>query len=50
LSGYIYAPADGSLAPRSVSGPALSLSFNPLGRAFLADPRGGFYMSTEDAR
>jgi anti-sigma factor RsiW/streptogramin lyase len=50
LGGYIYAPADGSLAPRSVAGPALSLSFNPLGRAFLTDPRGGFYMSTEGAR
>lgn len=50
IGGYIYAPADGSQAARSVSGPALSLSFNPLGRALLADPRGGIYMSTEGAQ
>jgi anti-sigma factor RsiW len=50
LAGYSYAPADGSSAPRSVSGPAQSLSFNALGRAFLADPRGGFYMSIEGGR
>jgi hypothetical protein len=50
LSGYAYAPADGSAASRSIPGPAVSLSFNPLGRALLADPRGGIYMSTEGAR
>jgi hypothetical protein len=50
LSGYSYAPADGKDAPRSVSGPAVSLSFNPLGRAFLADPRGAIAMSLEGAR
>ncbi|HEV8537149.1 MAG TPA: zf-HC2 domain-containing protein [Candidatus Limnocylindria bacterium] len=49
LSGYSYAPADGSKAPRSVAGPAVSLSFNPIGRALLADPRGGIYMSIEGA-
>ena len=50
LAGYAYAPADNSQAPRSVSGPAQSLNFSPIGRAFLADPRGGFYMSTEGGR
>jgi streptogramin lyase/anti-sigma factor RsiW len=48
--GYIYAPADGSQAARSVPGPVISLSFNVLGRALLADPRGGIYMSTEAAQ
>jgi len=50
LAGYAYAPADGSQAPRSVSGPVQSLNFSPIGRAFLADPRGGFYMSIEGGR
>ena len=50
LSGYAYAPADNSQAPRSVTGPAQSLNFSPIGRAFLADPRGGFYMSIEGGR
>jgi hypothetical protein len=50
LAGYAYAPADGSREPRSVSGPAASLSFSAIGRAFLADPRGGFYMSIEGGR
>jgi len=50
LAGYAYAPADGSQAPRSVSGPVQSLNFSPIGRAFLADPRGGFYMSVEGGR
>jgi hypothetical protein len=50
LAGYSYAPADGSQAPRSVTGPAQSLSFSPIGRAFLGDPRGGFYMSIEGGR
>jgi streptogramin lyase/anti-sigma factor RsiW len=50
LSGYAYGPAAGNQAPRSVTGPAVSLSFSPIGRAFLADPRGGFYMSIEGGR
>jgi DNA-binding beta-propeller fold protein YncE len=50
LSGFAFGPADGSRAPRSVSGPAQSLNFNAIGRAFLADPRGGFYMSIEGGR
>ena len=50
LSGYAYGPADGSQGPRSVDGPAQSLNFNAIGRAFLADPRGGFYMSIEGGR
>jgi anti-sigma factor RsiW len=47
LTGYAYGPADGSQAPRSISGPAQSLHFSAIGRAFLADPRGGFYMTVE---
>jgi DNA-binding beta-propeller fold protein YncE len=50
LTGYAYGPADGSKTPRSISGPAQSLNFNAIGRAFLADPRGGFYMSIEGGR
>jgi DNA-binding beta-propeller fold protein YncE len=50
VSGFAFGPADGSKAPRSVSGPARSLNFNAIGRAFLADPRGGFYMSIEGGR
>jgi streptogramin lyase len=50
LSGYAFGPADGSKGPRSVAGPAQSLNFNAIGRAFLADPRGGFYMSIEGGR
>ena len=50
LMGYAYGPADGSQDPRSVSGPAQSLNFSAIGRAFLADPRGGFYMSIEGGR
>ena len=50
LAGYAYGPADKSQAPRSVSGPVQSLNFSPIGRAFLADPRGGFYMSIEGGR
>jgi anti-sigma factor RsiW len=50
LSGYAFGPADGSRGPRSISGPAQSLNFNAIGRAFLADPRGGFYMSIEGGR
>jgi anti-sigma factor RsiW/streptogramin lyase len=50
FTGYLYAPVDGSQAARSVPGPVISLSFNALGRALLADPRGGIYMSTEGAQ
>jgi anti-sigma factor RsiW len=50
LSGFAYGRADGSQAPSSVAGPAQSLNFNAIGRAFLADPRGGFYMSIEGGR
>jgi streptogramin lyase len=50
FTGYIYAPADGSQAARSVPGPVVSLTFNALGRALLADPRGAIYMSTESAQ
>jgi hypothetical protein len=50
FTGYIYAPADGSQAARSVPGPVVNLTFNAQGRALLADPRGGIYMSTDGAQ
>ena len=50
LNGFAYASADGKQAPRSVAGPVVSLNFSPIGRAFLADPRGFFYMSVEGGR
>jgi anti-sigma factor RsiW len=50
LAGYAYGRADNSEEPRSVTGPAQSLNFSAIGRAFLADPRGGFYMSVEGGR
>jgi ligand-binding sensor domain-containing protein len=50
LTGFSYAPADNREAPRSVDGPAQSLSFNAIGRAFLADPRGAFFMSVVGGR
>jgi len=50
LNGFAYASADGKQAPRSVAGPIVSLNFSPIGRAFLADPRGFFYMSVEGGR
>jgi streptogramin lyase len=44
--GFGYAAADGAHAGQTVAGPAFSLSFSALGRAWLADPRGGFWVST----
>ena len=43
--GFSYATADGANAGSTVGGPAFSLAFNALGRAWLADPRGGFFVS-----
>ena len=43
--GFSYATADGAHAGSTVGGPAFSLGFNALGRAWLADPRGGFFVS-----
>jgi ligand-binding sensor domain-containing protein len=42
--GFGYASADGAGEGRSISGPASSLAFSALGRAWLADPRGGFWV------
>jgi streptogramin lyase len=50
IPGFGYAPADGSEAVRTIPGPAVGLSFNHVGRAFSADPRGAFYVATEDGR
>ena len=43
--GFGYAAADSGQGAQTISGPASSLAFNALGRAWLADPRGGFYVS-----
>lgn len=50
VSGFGYAPADGSQAVRSIPGPASGLAFSEAGRVFSADPRGAFYVATEDGR
>jgi hypothetical protein len=42
---FRYAEADGGAGGDTIAGPASSLAFNALGRAWLADPRGGFYVS-----
>ena len=47
IPGFAYAPANGSEGVRSIPGPAVGLAFDPAGRAFSADPRGGFYVATE---
>ncbi len=43
--GFGYAAADGAHAGQTVGGPAFGLSFSALGQAWLADPRGGFWVS-----
>ncbi|HET7700570.1 MAG TPA: zf-HC2 domain-containing protein [Candidatus Limnocylindria bacterium] len=43
--GFGYAAADGARAGQTIAGAASSLAFNALGRAWLADPLGGFYVS-----
>jgi streptogramin lyase len=43
--GFRYASADGADSGQTVGGPAFSLAFSAGGRAWLADPRGGFYVS-----
>jgi len=48
--GFGFAALDGVSAGSQVSGPASSLNFSALGRAWLADPRGGFYVSRERLR
>jgi anti-sigma factor RsiW len=50
IPGFGFAPADGSQAVRSIAGPAAGLAFSESGRAFLADPRGAFYVATEEGR
>ena len=42
---FRYAEADGGAGGETITGPASSLAFNALGRAWVADPRGGFYVS-----
>jgi anti-sigma factor RsiW len=44
---FTYGAADGSRAGQTISGPAFTLSFGARGRAWLADPRGGFWVSAE---
>jgi anti-sigma factor RsiW/streptogramin lyase len=50
IPGFGFAPADGSQAVRSIAGPAAGLAFSESGRAFSADPRGAFYVATEEGR
>jgi anti-sigma factor RsiW len=50
IPGFGFAPADGSQAVRTIPGPAVGLSFSAAGRVFSADPRGGFYVASEDGR
>jgi streptogramin lyase len=50
IPGFAYGAADGSQAVRSIPGPAVGLAFNEAGLAFSADPRGAFYVATEDGR
>jgi len=48
--GYALAPLEDSSAGSEVNGPVASLDFSALGRAWLADPRGGFFVSREQLR
>jgi streptogramin lyase len=48
--GFSYAPADGGQAARSLPGPAVGLAFSQDGKTFSGDPRGAFYVATEDGR
>ncbi len=50
IPGFGYGSADGSQAVRSIPGPAVGLAFSEAGRTFSADPRGAFYVATEEAR
>jgi streptogramin lyase len=46
LGGFMYGPVDGSQL-ETVPGPATSLAFSTAGRAWLADPAGGFFLQLE---
>jgi len=48
--GFGFAALDDSQAGSQVNGPVASLDFSALGRAWLADPRGGFFVSREQLR
>jgi hypothetical protein len=50
IPGFGYGSADGSQAVRSIPGPAVGLAFSGAGRTFSADPRGAFYVATEEGR
>jgi streptogramin lyase len=50
IAGFGFAPVDGSQAVRSIPGPAVGLAFSEAGRTFSADPRGGFYVATEEGQ
>jgi hypothetical protein len=45
LLGFGYATADGVELGGTIAEPASSLDFSALGRAWLADPRGGFFVT-----
>ena len=48
--GFGFAALDEGPAGSQVNGPVASLDFSALGRAWLADPRGGFFVSREQLR
>lgn len=48
LLGFGYATADGVQLGGTLGEPANSLDFSALGRAWLADPKGGFFLSRSD--
>jgi streptogramin lyase len=50
IPGFGFATADGSQGVRSIPGPAAGLAFSDTGKAFLADPRGAFYVAVADGR
>jgi ligand-binding sensor domain-containing protein len=49
-SGFGFAALDEGVAGSQVNGPVVSLDFSALGHAWLADPRGGFFVSREQLR
>jgi streptogramin lyase len=50
IPGFAFGSADGSQPVRSIPGPAVGLAFSHADRAFSADPRGAFYIATEDGQ
>jgi DNA-binding beta-propeller fold protein YncE/streptogramin lyase len=49
LSGYVYGRVDGSVF-EAIPGAGISLALSSAGRAWIADPAGGFYLGVETSR